>query len=75
MYIEKAVENGKPILCMGSKSGEIEIYYIDDLTAKGEPKIKAHKCSPFNFLFPKAALNHREDEKVQNQEQFESPPK
>ena len=38
---------------MGSKSGEIEIYYIDDLTPKGEPKIKAHDCSPFNFFSQK----------------------
>ena len=44
---------------MGSKSGEIEIYYIDDLNGKGEPKIKAHECSPFNFFFPKIALNQR----------------
>ena len=42
---------------MGSKSGEIEIYYIDDLNGKGEPKIKAHEGSPFNFFFPKIALN------------------
>ena len=60
---------------MGSKSGEIEIYYIDDLTAKGEPKIKAHDCSPFNFFFPKASLNQRQNGKAQNQRLSQSPQK
>ena len=28
--IERYVSNSRPILCMGSKSGEIQIYYLDE---------------------------------------------
>ena len=41
---------------MGSKSGEIEIYYLEDSKTKEQPKTKQHECSPFNFFFPKAAI-------------------
>ena len=42
---------------MGSKSGEIEIYYFEDSKNKEQPNVKQHECSPFNFFYPKATIN------------------
>lgn len=56
MYMERCVANSRPILCMGSNTGEIQIYYLNEYSADqkkfpdGKVKAKQHKCSPFNFF-------------------------
>ena len=63
LCIERYVSNSRPILCMGSKSGEIQIFYLDEpftnpLTGKpdfdGRVREKQMDCSPFSF-FPQPA--------------------
>jgi len=35
---------------MGSKNGEISIYYLDEPAADGKVREKQHERSPFNFF-------------------------
>ena len=35
LSIEQYVSNGRPIICLGSQSGDIAIYYLDGRDAKG----------------------------------------
>ena len=59
--IDRCASNSRPILCMGSKSGDIQIYYLDEPfidpdtkkpTLDGSVREKQHDCSPFNFFKP-----------------------
>lgn len=60
MAIANNVENSRPILCMGSMSGKMQIYYLDEpiidpMTrrpyADGRVRERQHERSPFNFFF------------------------
>lgn len=57
--VELCASTSRPILCMGSKSGDIQIYYLDEpfidpVTKKpildGNVREKQHDRSPFNFF-------------------------
>lgn len=56
MFMERCVANSRPILCMGSNTGEIQIYYLNEHTTDqkksqdGKVRAKQHKNSPFNFF-------------------------
>lgn len=56
MHIEQYVVNSRPILCIGSSTGEIAVYYLDepDIGYKsrqpGQSKSKQHLLSQFNFF-------------------------
>ena len=54
--IERNVSNSRPMLCMGCKSGEIMVYYIDEpilnrLTGKpvSDGRVKEKLFKSFNF--------------------------
>ena len=52
--ISRCASNSRPILCMGSKSGDIQINYIDESSLNknkdGTSRENQHECSPFNFF-------------------------
>lgn len=56
MYMERCVADSRPILCMGSNTGEIQIYYLHEpatdqkKSQDGKVRAKQHKSSPFNFF-------------------------
>jgi len=70
MFMERCVSNSRPILCMGSNTGEIQIFYlnepvVDPTTKKaqdggydGKVREKQHKNSPFNFFTCSARHNN-----------------
>jgi len=63
--IERCVANSRPILCMGSEGGEVQIYYLDEPVIDpdterpaldGRVRAEQHPRSPFNFFKPSQSL-------------------
>ncbi len=78
--IERYVSNSRPILCMGSKAGEVQIYYIDEPVIDrstdrpyedGRVKEKQHDLSPI-YLFKNNTQQHQTTQ-ANDQEKVKKP--
>ena len=65
--IDTCLANSRPILCLGSKSGEVQIYYIDepapelprDNYGHIRQREKQHEASPIPFVLTKQASSQK----------------